>query len=138
MAELWQVARFEMLDARTAWRTACCTTVLQVMAALRARLALDVVTRGGEGALPGPLAAGGGEVLRVRAAEFDPAGAACDVVLVLGPNALEVRGEFDLHGDGHHRRAIPVALAAPDGDLVAAEVDVLHAAGSIRAGRPEP
>jgi hypothetical protein len=41
---------------------------------------------------------------------------------VLGPNALEVNGELGLDRDGQQRRAVLVAFAAPDADLVAAEV----------------
>ena len=39
---------------------------MQMVAALLARLALDVVPRGGEDPLPGPLATGGGKLLRER------------------------------------------------------------------------
>jgi len=99
---------------------------VQVVASLLACLALDVVSRGGEDPLPGPLAGGGRDLLGERAGELDPAGAAHEVALVLGPYALEVNGELGLDRDGQHRRAVLVALAAPDSDLVAAEVDVLH------------
>jgi len=42
-------------------------------------------------------------------------------------HALEMRGVFDLDRERQHRGPILVALAAPHGDLVATEIDVLDA-----------
>ncbi len=101
--------------------------LVQVVAALLAHLALDGVPRGGEDPLPEPLTAGRVELLGESVRKLDPAGAAREVALVLRLNALQVNGELGFERDGQHRRAVLVALAAPDADRVAAEVDVLDA-----------
>ena len=60
------------------------------VATLLARLAIDVVARGGEDPLPGPLTAGGGELLGERAGKLDPTGVLRKVALVPRPHVLEM------------------------------------------------
>lgn len=76
---------------------------MQVVAALLSRLALDVGARGGKDPLPGPLAAGGRELLRQRPGKLDPPGTVYEVALVLGPHAPEVRGKLGLNEQRRER-----------------------------------
>ena len=99
--------------------------LVQVMAASLTGKAIDVDAGGGKDPLPGPLPARVWILTRERCGQRHPAGAETQVVLVLGPDVLQVACEVRLHRGRKHRHAILVALAAADDDLVGAEVGVL-------------
>ena len=126
--KVWQVARLGM----PLLRTACSDRALQhgfvqVVAAALAGLAVQIGAGGGEDPLPEPLAAGAGVLAGEGPGQLDPARAGAEVGLVLVADGLEVLGEVAAGGGGQHRHAVLVALAGAHRDLVAREVDVLHA-----------
>ena len=65
---------------------------VEVMAPLLAALALDVATGRRKHPLPGPVAAGGGELPRERSGKLDPTGTLGEIALVLVARAVELRG----------------------------------------------
>ena len=100
--------------------------VMMVAAAL-AGVERDIGPGRREDPLPGPFAAGVGVFAAKGARELDPAAAACQVVLVLAVDTLEVAAQGVLHGDGDHGDAVLLPFAVPDEKLVGAEVEVLGA-----------
>jgi hypothetical protein len=62
-----------------------------------------------------------------RGRQFQPAGPAGQVALVLVGDGSEVVDQLRVTGRRQHGRPVLVALATPDADLVAPEVDILDA-----------
>lgn len=101
--------------------------LVEMVAAVVAAGLVPVHARGGEDPLPGPLAPGVGVFAFEGCGELDPAGAAGAVLLVLQADTLEVARERFPGAERQHGDAILLSFAAAHGDLVGAEVDVLHA-----------
>ena len=75
--------------------------------------------------MPWPLAPSVGVLARQGMREFDPARTAAKVGVVKALNSRDVGCQLILDSSGEHRLAIARALAPPDNDLVACEVNIL-------------
>src|SRR5262249_60194794 len=87
----------------------------------------DGQRRGRDPPLPRPLAARAGILAGQRPWQLDPARPSLEIARVLALDVCQMRGERGDHHGRERYRAIFVALARANRDLVAGEVDVLHA-----------
>jgi hypothetical protein len=138
--------------ARRARRAASLTGALQdglvqMVAAALTGGPVEVVPRGWEDPLPGPVTAGVRVLAGQGPGQLDPAGATSHVGLVLPLHALEMVTERALGDGGENGHAILGAFPVTDDDLARGEVDVLDSeaaafqqakTGPVQKGGHEP
>src|SRR3989304_1272566 len=88
---------------------------------------VNVDTCGRKDPLPGPLAAAVGVLLAEGPRQFDPAGASLEIDLMLVADRVEGPHEIGLDGGRQHREAVCVPFPGTYHELVAPDIDVLHA-----------
>src|SRR5439155_22255576 len=86
-----------------------------------------LATGRGENPLPHPRPSGIRVLPGESVGELHPSRPSAEIGLMLTMQPLQMRGERPSDSDRQHGAAVAAALASPDDDLVALEVDVLHA-----------
>jgi len=100
---------------------------------------VDIHARGGKDPLPHPLSAGVGIFPAQGRGQLHPAGTGRQVALVLVLDTGEVPDQVRRDRRRKHGRAVLVAFAATDDNLVRAEIDVLDPqATALEHAQPRP
>ena len=127
---MWGVAGFVRPAARTASRHGPLHhRLVEVVAVADAGVRVHVERRRREHPLPRPLGRGVDVLLGERVRQRRSAPAAREVGVVQTADPMQVARQPVARRGGEHGDAVFPALAAPDPDLVAVEVDVLDAEG---------